>query len=103
MNCHMPGRTYMELDFRRDHSLRIPRPDLSVEFDTPNACTGCHLKDHLAKLPEASRAALVDYEDWQQAAVKGDDKIDCALIDETDRWSSEACEKMVWQGYRSTR
>ncbi len=100
VNCHMPGRTYMELDFRRDHSLRIPRPDLSVEFDTPNACTGCHLKDHLAKLPEASRTSLVDYEDWQQAAAKGDDKI-AALIDEADRWSSEACEK--WYGKAAER
>ncbi len=100
VNCHMPGRTYMELDFRRDHSLRIPRPDLSVEFDTPNACTGCHLKDQVAKVPEASRASLVDYEDWQQAAAEGDEKI-AAIMDETDRWSSEACEK--WYGKATGR
>jgi hypothetical protein len=29
-------------DFRRDHSFRIPRPDQSITFGTPNACTGCH-------------------------------------------------------------
>ncbi|MEN8186679.1 MAG: tetratricopeptide repeat protein, partial [Bacteroidota bacterium] len=29
-------------DFRRDHSFRIPRPDQSVKYNTPNACTGCH-------------------------------------------------------------
>jgi len=29
-------------DFRRDHSFRIPRPDQSVTYGTPNACTGCH-------------------------------------------------------------
>ena len=40
--CHMPSRTYMEIDDRRDHSLRIPRPDLSVRIGTPNACNGCH-------------------------------------------------------------
>jgi tetratricopeptide (TPR) repeat protein len=40
--CHMPATTYMVVDPRRDHSLRIPRPDLSVEFGTPNACNGCH-------------------------------------------------------------
>ncbi|MGH7644884.1 MAG: tetratricopeptide repeat protein [Gemmatimonadales bacterium] len=40
--CHMPGRTYMVVDYRRDHSLRVPRPDLSVTLGTPNACTGCH-------------------------------------------------------------
>ena len=42
VNCHMPTRTYMVIDPRRDHSLRIPRPDLSVKFDVPNACTNCH-------------------------------------------------------------
>jgi len=42
VNCHMTGQTYMGNDFRRDHSFRIPRPDQSVEFGTPNACTGCH-------------------------------------------------------------
>ncbi|WP_105101530.1 tetratricopeptide repeat protein [Microbulbifer pacificus] len=42
VDCHMPGRNYMTNDFRRDHSLRIPRPDLSVEFGTPNACNSCH-------------------------------------------------------------
>jgi tetratricopeptide (TPR) repeat protein len=29
-------------DFRRDHSFRIPRPDLSVKYNTPNACNSCH-------------------------------------------------------------
>ena len=42
VNCHMPGRYYMGVDFRRDHSLRIPRPDLSVKYGTPNACNQCH-------------------------------------------------------------
>lgn len=42
INCHMPGRYYMGNDFRRDHSFRVPRPDLSVIYETPNACTGCH-------------------------------------------------------------
>ena len=41
-HCHMPGRYYMGIDFRLDHSLRIPRPDLSIQMDTPNACTQCH-------------------------------------------------------------
>jgi len=42
VECHMPARTYMLVDPRRDHSLRIPRPDLSVAIGTPNACAGCH-------------------------------------------------------------
>ncbi len=40
--CHMPARNYMVIDSRRDHSIRIPRPDLSEQLGTPNACTGCH-------------------------------------------------------------
>lgn len=42
LECHMPGRYYMGVDFRRDHSMRIPRPDLAVSLDVPDACTGCH-------------------------------------------------------------
>jgi predicted CXXCH cytochrome family protein len=41
-SCHMPGKIYMGNDFRRDHSFRIPRPDQSVKYGTPNACTQCH-------------------------------------------------------------
>ena len=41
-NCHMPETTYMVVDPRRDHSLRIPRPDLSDKTGAPNACTQCH-------------------------------------------------------------
>jgi predicted CXXCH cytochrome family protein len=41
-NCHMPETTYMLVDPRRDHSLRVPRPDLSVVMGTPNACNQCH-------------------------------------------------------------
>ena len=42
VNCHMPATVYMEVDPRRDHSFRIPRPDLTVELDVPNACNQCH-------------------------------------------------------------
>lgn len=42
VDCHMPETTYMVVDPRRDHSMRIPRPDLTVSLGTPNACNGCH-------------------------------------------------------------
>ncbi len=42
VNCHMPSKTYMQVQQRPDHSLRIPRPDLSVKIGTPNACNACH-------------------------------------------------------------
>src|SRR3954465_13316776 len=54
-SCHMPTRTYMVVDRRHDHSLRIPRPDLSARLGTPNACNDCH-SDKLA--------------DWAAAAVE---------------------------------
>jgi predicted CXXCH cytochrome family protein len=42
VDCHMPARTYMQIDPRRDHSLRVPRPDLSLQYGVPNACNNCH-------------------------------------------------------------
>ncbi len=41
-DCHMPETPYMVVDPRRDHSIRIPRPDLSDSLGTPNACIRCH-------------------------------------------------------------
>jgi len=41
-SCHMIERTYMGIDGRRDHSFRVPRPDLSQRLGVPNACTDCH-------------------------------------------------------------
>jgi predicted CXXCH cytochrome family protein len=42
VNCHMPAKTYMGVDLRRDHSFRVPRPDLTVKIGVPNTCTQCH-------------------------------------------------------------
>ena len=42
VECHMPARIYMVIDPRRDHSFRVPRPDLTARLETPNACNGCH-------------------------------------------------------------
>lgn len=49
INCHMPGKFFMGNDFRHDHSFRVPRPDLSLKYDTPNACAYCH-KDKSKKV-----------------------------------------------------
>lgn len=38
-SCHMIQRVYMGVDGRRDHSFRVPRPDLGLGED---ACTDCH-------------------------------------------------------------
>jgi len=42
ISCHMVGKTYMGNDYRRDHSFRVPRPDQSELYGTPNACIECH-------------------------------------------------------------
>ncbi|WP_419175382.1 tetratricopeptide repeat protein [Desulfosediminicola sp.] len=44
VSCHMSGRVYMGIDYRPDHSLRVPRPDLSISIKTPNSCStsACH-------------------------------------------------------------
>ncbi|WP_146003535.1 tetratricopeptide repeat protein [Kineobactrum sediminis] len=55
-NCHMPETTYMTVDPRRDHGMRIPRPDLSITTGVPNACNQCH---------DGQDA------DWALAAVRG--------------------------------
>ena len=95
VNCHMPGRHYMEVDFRRDHSLRVPRPDLSVRWGVPNACSSCHVADSLDQVPEAVRPSLGEYADWLAAAESGDQQIK-NVIEQTDRWCDEACDR--WYG-----
>ena len=42
LDCHMRDKRFMVVDPRRDHSFRIPRPDLTVRLGTPNACGDCH-------------------------------------------------------------
>ena len=56
-NCHMPETPYMVVDPRRDHSMRIPRPDLSVVMGVPNACNQCHQD-------QSAEWALAAVRDW---------------------------------------
>jgi len=48
VECHMPVRKYMVVDPRLDHSIRIPRPDLTELVGSPNACNGCHTDESAA-------------------------------------------------------
>ncbi len=73
VECHMPSTTYMSIDKRRDHSLRVPRPDLSVRFGTPNACTACHISD--IELPPKEQESLTQYLDWMIAAEAGNETV----------------------------
>ena len=45
VSCHMPETTYMGVDPRRDHSLRIPDPLANLETGTPDVCSGCHTEE----------------------------------------------------------
>ncbi|WP_408918136.1 tetratricopeptide repeat protein [Bradyrhizobium arachidis] len=63
-SCHMPASTYMVVDKRHDHSLRIPRPDLSVKLGTPNACNDCHAD-------QSAQWAADAIERWHGSVRKG--------------------------------
>ncbi len=85
----------MDVDKRRDHSLRVPRPDLSVELGTPNACSSCHVQDQLKSIDNQKQPKLIEYADWLEAAESGDEQIAAAIL-KTDEWCDDACEK--WYG-----
>ncbi len=55
-NCHMPETTYMVIDPRRDHSMRIPRPDISMITGAPNACNNCHRENDAAWAVDAIKS-----------------------------------------------
>jgi len=55
VGCHMPTRDYMVVHARHDHSIRIPRPDLTVAIGTPNACANCHAAKGAAWAAAASK------------------------------------------------
>ena len=95
VDCHMPATVYMEVDPRRDHSFRVPRPDLSVHLGTPNACTGCHLE--LDRTDDRDHGRPKNYADWMLAARGGDKEVKRELH-RLDLW---ARDKVVqWYGPR---
>lgn len=64
VDCHMLSKTYMVVDSRRDHSFRIPRPDLSERFGTPNPCIECHAN-------KSNRWAANMLQEWYGHSPKG--------------------------------
>ncbi len=66
VTCHMPERSYMQVDARRDHFFRRPDPLQSQAAGAPDVCTGCH-KD---KTPSWAAEAIAQWfpkpdHDWQ--------------------------------------
>jgi Tfp pilus assembly protein PilF len=65
VDCHMPTTNFMVVHPRHDHSIRIPRPDLTRELGVPNACSaaGCHADKPLSWVTAA-------YDRWYGTARK---------------------------------
>lgn len=63
VDCHMPATTYMQVDPRRDHSFKIPRPDLTLSTGAPNACNRCHTD-------EDANWSVEQLKTWQPAHPK---------------------------------
>ena len=67
--CHMRTETYMVVDPRHDHSLRAPRPDLTLSLGSPNACNDCH-RDKSARVVPASGGEVVPRGPVDEAALR---------------------------------
>lgn len=53
--CHMPGKTYMGNDLRRDHSFSSPNPMQAQALGHGDACLDCHNNEAPQKLTDAFR------------------------------------------------
>ena len=64
VTCHMPTQNFMVIHARQDHSLRVPRPDLSMTLGSPNACTQCHTD----KKPQWAASAMDQWygKNWRE-------------------------------------
>ena len=80
-------RTYMQVDPRRDHSFRVPRPDLTEKLGVPNTCNTCHADQtprwaaqHIEKwYPDSERRKQTHYGEILAAADAGHHVQDAAL------------------------
>ena len=96
IDCHMAATTYMGIDSRRDHSFRVPRPDLSVALGTPNACTGCHIQPE--SLSPKNQKKVTQYLNWIEEKESGNKEI----ADELERINKEMAAAVVkWYGETS--
>ncbi|WP_281616328.1 tetratricopeptide repeat protein [Flammeovirga sp. SubArs3] len=73
VDCHMVGEVYMGNDYRRDHSFRTPRPDLSLKYEgTPNACNQCHTKKSVKWADTNYKKMYGEYKhDWRDTLALG--------------------------------
>jgi tetratricopeptide (TPR) repeat protein len=59
----MPKSPFMVVHLRADHSIRVPRPDLTRDLGVPNACSQCHTDKSLSWVVGA-------YDKWYGTARK---------------------------------
>ncbi len=71
VECHMPEATYMGVDQRRDHHIRVPDPALAAELGVRDACSRCHGQVP-GPLPASYRLADADFARLIAAARAGD-------------------------------
>jgi len=68
VDCHMPATTYMEVDPRRDHSFKVPRPARAAALGLATPCTtSCHEGQDAAWAEQASA-------DWSLSETHWDDR-----------------------------
>ncbi|MBR9869333.1 MAG: hypothetical protein GYB20_13515 [Oceanospirillales bacterium] len=56
VNCHMPTRTYMQIDQRREHNFTTPNPFVAAQAGSPDPCLACHKdKDNIWSRDQVGR------------------------------------------------
>lgn len=92
VTCHMPERTYMQVDPRRDHSFQRPSPALSQLAGTPNVCTDCHNDQSnqwaAANIDSWHKAdnkpeRLMDFADWQLQSLQLNTRLQAVPANQT--------------------
>ena len=102
VSCHMPTTTYMQIDPRHDHSLRIPRPDLTVRIGVPNACNRCHTDRDARWAVERLRSHNKSAPGFQRFAgsFAADDRRDPGAADSLATIANDPSLGAVPQGFR---
>ncbi|MBM4326315.1 MAG: ammonia-forming cytochrome c nitrite reductase subunit c552 [Deltaproteobacteria bacterium] len=75
ISCHMPMTEFARMR-RSDHSMAPPTPALTIAFQSPNACNGCHQD----KTPQWADQQVREWRerDYQAAALHRSGLIDAA-------------------------
>ena len=99
-NCHMPETTYMGVDARRDHSIRVPRPDLSMVMGTPNACNQCHEDKDAPWALEALRQWGIQFRDTSSHPARAFQRIaqgDNRVVPQLARIAADTNAAPIWR------